>query len=130
MGIFLRASASITLCFCMLAFSNPVKARTIHRCVSYRTTSGKTLYRVTPSITGAYGNAGGPSSRLKCFVPVSSKQCFYRQKGQGNWRKCGMNISEGGGFRINYSKGDGEIVEDRNGKRFHAFSDYREFYFD
>ena len=112
--------------------SGSAKARTIHRCESYRTTSGQTLYRVSPSIRGAYGIQGLPQtgSLIRCFVPVSGKKCFYKSTTQNTWRKCGENYSSGGSWRINYANGDGEIVEDPRGRRYHAFSFVNQFYFD
>lgn len=125
---------SILLAFLLLSgtvsTSSIAQAQTIHRCESYKTTGGRTSYRVVPSIPGSYGTPGLPSSTTRCFVPVTGKQCFYRPSSQKQWRPCGENFSSGGTFRINFADGDGEVVEAPDGKQYHAFSFFNVFYFD
>lgn len=125
---------SILLTFLLLSgtvsASSIAQAQTIHRCEGYKTTDGRTSYRVVPSIPGSYGIQSLPSFITRCYVPVTGKQCFYRPSSQKQWRPCGKNFSSGGTYKINFANGDGEVVKGADGKQYHAFSFLNVFYFD
>ncbi|MFO5441515.1 MAG: hypothetical protein ACLBM4_23315, partial [Dolichospermum sp.] len=62
--------------------STPVAAQLkTYKCESYKTIDGQRKYRVTPAIAGSFTGPylmGGKVSSEACFVPLTKKQCFFK----------------------------------------------------
>ena len=105
------------------------QAKTIYRCESYRRINGTSAYRVSPLIAGSFGSSNPRELYRQCLVPVTKKQCLYKDTSNDNKRyKCGDTGVRPGGF--DFRKGIGEIVEDNNGKKFYAFNSVVQFTFE
>jgi hypothetical protein len=118
------------LIFSELSIPFSAQAKTIYRCESFRRVDGTSGFRVNPSITGSFGLFNPASVSQNCFVPVTKKRCSYKGPASGNkWYKCGRTPAlDRGDF--DFSQGIGEIVEDNNGKKYHAFSSVVQFTFE
>ncbi|MFM6061309.1 MAG: hypothetical protein ACKPAE_02330, partial [Microcystis panniformis] len=113
------------LLFSQLSICSLAQAKTIYQCESYTRLDGTSAFRVSPSISGSFTGPylmGGRVSVQSCFVPVTKKQCFYKLNEPGltphRWHKCGETWVNG--FRFKTDMGNGEIVEDKNGKKYHV----------
>ncbi len=117
------------------------QAKTIYRCERYARIDGTSAYRVTPSIASSFTSLyllGGTVSSQACFVPVTKKNCFYKKNEPDptgltphKWYKCGevwLSLPSPGRFEKT-TFGQGEIVEDKNGKKYHVFSNIVQFTF-
>jgi len=107
------------------------QAKTIYRCESYTRIDGTSAYRVTPSIAGSFGFFNQANVFVQCFVPVTRKQCFY--KDNNKWYNCGdtekrIRARKTGELIFDFTKGIGEIYEE-NGRKYHGFGSIYEFTF-
>jgi hypothetical protein len=129
------------LLFIGLSICSLAQAKTIYRCESYRRVDGTLAYRVYPSRAGSFTSyylMGGKVSLQACFVLVTKKQCFYKKNEPDptgltphRWYKCGevwLSLPPPGRFEKT-TFGQGEIVEDNNGKKYHVFSSIVQFTF-
>jgi hypothetical protein len=122
------------LLFSGLSICSSTQAKTIYQCESYKNIDGTSALRVSPSIPGSFTGPyllGGEVSSTVCFVPVTKKQCLYKSKEPDptgltphEWYTCGevwvRLPSPGRSLKTHF--GQGEIVEDNNGKKYHVFS--------
>ncbi|MDM3859316.1 MAG: hypothetical protein PT118_05645 [Aphanizomenon gracile PMC644.10] len=119
--------------------STPVAAQLkTYKCESYKTIDGQRKYRVTPAIAGSFTGPylmGGKVSSEACFVPLTKKQCFFKNNEPDpigltthEWYNCGQEWLRPG-FWIKTDFGKGEIVENNNGKKYHVFSTLVKFTF-
>ena len=123
-------STLITFIFSGIVITPSVaQAKTIYRCESYTRANGSSAYRVSPSIAGSFGTSNPRELYRQCLVPVTKKQCLYKDTSNDNkWYKCGNTGVRAGEF--DFRKGIGEIVEDNNGKKFYAFNSVVRFTFE
>ncbi|MDE5069412.1 MAG: hypothetical protein O4861_00805 [Trichodesmium sp. St16_bin4-tuft] len=118
----------------------PASAQTVHGCEEYKRTDVENyfkelpniFYHVVPDISGSYGGFFNPRIQLAtCFVPVTSRKCFYWDRSKEKWRPCGQDfqhLDPNDPFRLKYSS-DGGVLE-RNAKKYHGFLPQSKFYFD
>ncbi len=130
------------LLFSQLSICSLAQAKIIYQCERYRRVDGTSAFRVSPSISGSFTGpylVGGKVSVQACFVPVTKKQCFYKDKEPDptgltphRWYKCGrvwLSLPSPGRF-VETTFGKGEIVEDNNGKKYHVFTNVVQFAFE
>ncbi|MDE5094246.1 MAG: hypothetical protein O4804_08430 [Trichodesmium sp. St11_bin5] len=117
----------------------PASAQIIHRCeedfrtdVDYFKELPDIFYHLVPDISGSYGGFFNPGIKMAtCFVPVTSRKCFYWDRSQEKWRPCGQDfqhLDPNHPTKLRFS-GDGGVLE-RNGKKYHGFFPTSKFYFD
>jgi hypothetical protein len=128
----LMTSTAIVCIFGCNIHSDPVQAQPkTYKCESYTRIDGTSSYRVSPSISGSFGFFNQANVFVQCFVPVTRKQCFY--KDNNKWYKCGdtenrIRARETGELIFDFTKGIGEIYEE-DGKKYHGFGSIYEFNF-
>jgi hypothetical protein len=124
----LRSILITFLLSCTVSTPSIAQAKTIYRCESYTRVDGTSAYRVSPSIAGSFGSSNPRELYRQCLVPVTKKQCSYKDTSNDNkWYKCGDTGVRPGEF--DFRKGIGEIVEDNNGKKYYAFNSVVQFTF-
>ena len=118
------------LLFSQLSICSLAQAKTIYQCESYTRLDGTSAFRVSPSISGSFGLFNPANVSRNCFVPVTQKRCSYKGPASDNkWYKCGRTPALDR-RKFDFSQGIGEIVEDNNGKKYHAFSSVVQFTFE